>query len=117
MAGISMNNTPKRDPIVEQLSSKLKNSTPWKTKDFSDDVNGKFNASIQGIMKYWKLNSSNFYLYWEGILREIAQSFNGKIPKLLHQVYVKMIATPPTLLPESKTYAIDEGVKIYFGTS
>ena len=45
-------------------------------------------------------------------MREISQSFNGKIPKPLHQVYVKMIATPPTLLPESRTYVIDKGVII-----
>ena len=27
-----------RDPIVEKLSSKFKNLTPWETKDFSDDI-------------------------------------------------------------------------------
>ena len=97
---------------MEKLSSKLKNSTPWETKEFSEDVDENFNASIQGILKYWELDSSNFYLHLEDRLRETVKSFNDKILKPLYQVSVKMAVTPLTLLPESRTYATYKGVII-----
>ena len=97
---------------MEQLSSKLKNSTTWETKDFSEDVDGKCNASIQGILKHSKLDSLNFYLHLKDRLREISKSFNGKIIEPLYQVSVKMAATPSTFHPESWTYATNKGVII-----
>ena len=81
-------------------------------KDFREDVDGKFNASIKVVLKHWELNSSNFYLHLKDRLRETAQSFNGKIIKPLYQVSVKMAATLPTLLPENRTYATDKEVTI-----
>ena len=75
---IDKKSIPKREPIVEQLSSKLKNSTTWETKDFSEDVDGKCNASIQGILKHWELDSSNFYLHLKDRLREISKSLTVK---------------------------------------
>ena len=109
---IDKKSIPKREPIVEQLSSKLKNSTTWETKDFSEDFDGNFNTSIQGILKHWKLDSSKFYLHLEDRLIETANSSNGKIIKPLYQVSVKMLAMSPTLLPESRTYATDKVVNI-----
>ena len=109
---IDRNIIPKRDPIVEKLSSKLKNSTPQETKDFSEDVDVKLTTSIQESLKHWKLDSSPLYLHSEGRLRETAMSFNGKILKLLCHISVKIAATPPTLLHESRTYATNKGVTI-----
>ena len=103
---------PKRDPIVEKRSSKLKNSTPQETKDCSENVDGKLIASIQGILKHWKLDSSHFYLHLEDRLRETSTSFNGKILKPLYHISVNIEATPLTLLPKSRTYATDKGVTV-----
>ena len=97
---------------MEQISSTIKNSTPWETKDFNEDVDEKFNTSIQGILKHWEFDSSTFYSYLEDRLTETTPFFNSKILRTLYQASVNMVVTPKILLVESRTYETDKGVII-----
>ena len=104
---VDESSVPKRDPVFRKLAQKQHNTLPWDKTDIRSDTMGKPLPMLRDVMKLWNLDSSNFHLQLEDELREHINSHNNPTMKQFYQATVKLVATSPTLLPDSVLATLD----------
>ena len=104
---VDESSVPKRDPMCRKLAQKHQNPLPWDKTDIRSDTTGKPLPMLQDVMKLWNLDSSNFHLQLEDELREHINSHNNRTLKLIYKATLKLVATSPTMLPDSVLDTLD----------